>query len=179
MVENQPRKVKAIPLRRLKMGRRTESLARPLDFGALRCRRLKPEDASMVGDLLARSFQGSVDDEGQSGKWWRRLAYDTFHRGICLRSSLVLFDDKTPVCAMVVVERGQLRSLDLAMTHPEYRGMRLAELLIRQSLHYLSETGINRLSLCVTEDNLPAMRLYKKLGFETQEDFYYLKVVIT
>lgn len=80
---------------------------------------------------------------------------------------------------MVVVESGQLRSLDLAMTHPEYRGMRLAELLIRQSLHNLSAMGIHKLSLCVTEDNAPAMSLYKRLGFETEEDFYYLKVVIT
>lgn len=179
MVENQPRKVKAIPLRRLKMSRRTVSLATPQDFQDFRWRTLKPEDATMVGNLLARSFQGSVDDEGHPSRWWRELARNTFRRGICQSSSLVLFDDRTPVCAMVVVESGQLRSLDLAMTHPEYRGIRLAELLIRQSLHNLSAMGIHRLSLCVTEDNVPAMRLYKRLGFETDEDFYYLKVVIT
>lgn len=80
---------------------------------------------------------------------------------------------------MVVVGRGQSYSLDLAMTHPEYRGMRLAERLIRQCLHNLHETGIEKLSLLVTENNAPAMRLYKRLGFETQEHFYYLKVVIT
>lgn len=179
MVENQTRKVKAIPLRRLKMSRRTLPLAQPQDFGDFRWRLIRFEDTEMIGDLLVRSFQGSIDDEGQSPGWWRQLARHTFSRGMDERSSLVLFDDKTPICAMVVVGRGQSFSLDLAMTHPEYRGQRLAELLIRQCLHNLHETGIHRLSLLVTEDNAPAMRLYNKLGFKTGEDFYYLKVVIT
>jgi len=179
MVENQSRKVKAIPLRRLKMSRRTELLGAPQDFGALRCRNLTPRDGIMVGKLLARSFQGAIDDEGQTPRQWVSLALNTFWHGICERSSLVLFDGKTPVCAMVVTGGGQLRSLDLAMTHPKYRGMKLAELLIRQSLHNLNEMGIQKLSLCVTEDNAPAMKLYQRLGFETQEDFYYLKVVIS
>ncbi|MBS1954257.1 MAG: GNAT family N-acetyltransferase [Cyanobacteria bacterium SZAS-4] len=179
MVENQTRKVKAIPLRRLKMSRRTEPLAAPQNFGVARCRTLKPEESVMIGNLLARCFQGSIDDEGQPPQWWRQLARQTFSRGIDEDSSLVLFDEKTPICAMVVVGRGQSYSLDLAMTHPEYRGLGLAELLIRQCLHNLHQKGIARLSLLVTEDNAPAMRLYNKLGFKTQEDFYYLKVVIT
>ena len=161
------------------MSRRTETLAETQDFMGFSRRTLKPEDATVIGSLLARSFQGSIDDEGQTQKWWRNLALSTFKRGIDYRSSLILFDRNTAICAMVVVGRGQSYSLDLAMTHPEYRGLRLAELLIRQCLHNLSETGIHRLSLCVTEDNAPAMRLYNRLGFETQEDFYYLKVVIT
>ncbi len=147
MVENQPRKVKAIPLRRLKMSRRTEPLVAPQHFGDFRCRALTPEDAVMVGNLLARGFRGSIDDEGQKPQWWRDLALNTFKHGICQRSSLVLFDGETPVCVMVVVGRGQLRSLDLAVTHPEYQGRGLAKLLIRQSLHNLNAAGIPKLSL--------------------------------
>lgn len=179
MVEHQLLKVKAIPLRRLKMSRRTVSLASPQGFRDFQCRTLEPEDSVMIGKLLTRSFQGSIDDEGHSPKWWRELARNTFARGICDRSSLVLFDEKTPICAMVVVKSGHRYSLDLAMTHPEYRNLKLAELLIRQCLNNLYELGVDRLSLLVTEDNAPAMMLYEKLGFETEEHFYYLKVVIT
>ncbi|MBS2002966.1 MAG: GNAT family N-acetyltransferase [Cyanobacteria bacterium SZAS LIN-5] len=182
MVENKVHRVKTTPLRRLKMSRQTELLASPQDFGRYLLRPLNEEDSIMVGDLLFKSFRGSIDDEGQTRNQWRQLALSTFNRGICRTSSLVLLDGNVPICAMVVVKRGlhrERRSLDLAMTHPDYRGQGLAERLIRQCLHNLRETGIGAVSLWVTEQNTPALGLYRRLGFEVQEDFYYLKVVIT
>jgi ribosomal protein S18 acetylase RimI-like enzyme len=180
MVENETRKVKAIPLRRLKMSRPTERLAAPINFGKYRCRRLTDVDGAMIGRLLCTSFRGTIDDaEHQTDEQWRNIAIRTFWQGICHKSSLVLFEGNTPICAMVVVPHRHSRSLDLAMTHPFYRGQGLAELLIRQCLHNLNQTGVQSMSLWVTEQNAPALRLYEKLGFETQSDFYCLKVVFT
>jgi ribosomal protein S18 acetylase RimI-like enzyme len=177
MVENLTRTVKAIPQRRLQMSRPTELLVRPLDFGSLNYRALVPGDVESIGRLLRLSFAGGVDDNGNTD--WRQLALDAFRRGICLRSSGVLLAGKTPVCAMVVVPQGRARSLDLAMTHPKYRNRGLAELLIRQCLNNLRKMDIESLSLWVTEDNSAALRLYKRLGFEPQDQIYNLKVVIT
>lgn len=182
MVENKVHRVKTTPLRRLKMSRKTELLASAQDFGPYRLRRLTDKDGILIGDLLFKSFRGSIDDEGQTRNQWRQLALSTFGRGICQASSLVLLDGDMPVSGMVVVKHGlqfERRSLDLAMTHPDYRGHKLAEHLIRQCLHNLCQIGIDNLSLWVTEQNTSAFRLYRRLGFEQQEDFYYLKVVIT
>jgi ribosomal protein S18 acetylase RimI-like enzyme len=178
MVENLTRTVKAIPQRRLKMSRPTELLARPLDFGSFRFRTITVGDVESIGRLLRLSFAGGVDDDYVSD--WRQLALNTFRRGICLRSSVLLLSGKVPICAMVVVFHGRRSySLDLAMTHPRYRNQGLAERLIRQCLNNLREMDIDSLSLWVTEENSGALRLYKRLGFEQQDQIYNLKVVIT
>lgn len=161
------------------MSRRTELLTGSPGFSGFQCRTLTRHDAIVVGNLLFTSFHGTIDDENWTRGQWQQRAYYTLSRGVCERSSLLLTDGRIPVCAMVVVEYGRTRSLDLAMTHPDYRQRGLAEGLIRQCLHNLRQIGIDRLSLCVTEENSAALRLYQKLGFETLEDFYHLKVVIT
>jgi GNAT superfamily N-acetyltransferase len=177
MVENLTRTVKAIPQKRLKMSRPTELLLHPLNFGSLNYRTVTAGNVDSIGLLLQLSFAGGVDDDGTTD--WRRLALNTFKRGICLDSSVVLYAGDTPVSAMMVVAERRARSLDLAMTHPKHRNQGLAELLIRQCLNNLRKMDIDRLSLWVTEDNLAALRLYKRLGFEQQDQIYNLKVVIT
>lgn len=48
---------------------------------------------------------------------------------------------------------------------PEYRGRGVAEALIKQTLAYLANQGIESATLFVEDNNMPARRLYDKLGW--------------
>ena len=48
---------------------------------------------------------------------------------------------------------------------PEYRGYRLSYLLFEHSIRQLKEAGVTKITLEVIEQNLPARRVYEKLGF--------------
>jgi ribosomal protein S18 acetylase RimI-like enzyme len=49
--------------------------------------------------------------------------------------------------------------------HPSVQGRRLGRRLVEKTLHELARRGIDRVYLEVREDNLPAIALYRKLGF--------------
>ena len=50
-------------------------------------------------------------------------------------------------------------------THPERRNEGLARDLLTAVIETLTARGVHRLTLDVAEDNLPARRLYERLGF--------------
>lgn len=49
---------------------------------------------------------------------------------------------------------------------PQYRGRKLGETLLRKVMELAKEAGAQTMSLEVRVSNLPARRLYKKLGFQ-------------
>ncbi|MBE3582121.1 MAG: ribosomal protein S18-alanine N-acetyltransferase [Thermoanaerobacteraceae bacterium] len=49
--------------------------------------------------------------------------------------------------------------------HPAYRGRRLGELLLRTLMQEAARLGADRMTLEVRVSNLPAQRLYARLGF--------------
>ncbi|MBE0654138.1 MAG: GNAT family N-acetyltransferase [Bacteroidales bacterium] len=59
--------------------------------------------------------------------------------------------------------------------HPDYRGRGLGELLGRESLEFISKKGA-QVKLEVHKKNIPAKRLYEKLGFIVFEEYdIYMK----
>ncbi len=59
--------------------------------------------------------------------------------------------------------RDALHLIDIALT-PERRGQRLGEAILRALMDEARGLGVP-VTLCVTLDNLPAQRLYHRLGF--------------
>jgi len=51
---------------------------------------------------------------------------------------------------------------------PEYRGKGIGGKLLRQAIQRAEDKGLTRIELYVNADNLNAIALYKKLGFETE-----------
>ena len=51
---------------------------------------------------------------------------------------------------------------------PEFRGRGLGGRLMRQTLDAARAFGLHRVELTVREDNAHAIRLYRKIGFETE-----------
>ena len=49
--------------------------------------------------------------------------------------------------------------------HPDYRGRGLAKVLILKSMKTVLDQGTERMSIGVDAVNVPAVKLYKKVGF--------------
>lgn len=52
------------------------------------------------------------------------------------------------------------------LTHPDFRGQGRAESLLNHLKKYAKEQGVRQIFLEVNVENLPAIRLYEKAGFQ-------------
>ncbi|MDW8062503.1 MAG: GNAT family N-acetyltransferase, partial [Nitrososphaerota archaeon] len=50
--------------------------------------------------------------------------------------------------------------------HPDYRGIGLGEVLLREAIEDMKKLGVHRVLLEVKVDNVAAIKLYSKVGFE-------------
>lgn len=55
---------------------------------------------------------------------------------------------------------------------PDYRRQKLGRALLLGSLHGFRKAGVRRVTLEVTAENVPAVRLYENLGFETFKAYF-------
>jgi len=70
------------------------------------------------------------------------------------------------IAAAVVLEEGPAGwALHLLAVHPAFRGQNLGAELLARMADLACAQGGTRLLLDVVEDNLPAIRLYERLGF--------------
>lgn len=53
------------------------------------------------------------------------------------------------------------------VVHPDVQGKRIGQKLMNKSIEYAKNNNVSRLSLEVRTDNLAALKLYRKNGFET------------
>ena len=116
-----------------------------------------------AGDLEAVLGIASASPEAAA---WNRQAYEeiltnpgnSFCRVVEQGGCVVGF-----VCFRVVGEEAEL--LNLAVL-PSFRGQGIGAFLVRQTLLEVAEKGGQRIFLEVRDVNLPALRLYERLGFE-------------
>jgi ribosomal-protein-alanine N-acetyltransferase len=61
--------------------------------------------------------------------------------------------------------------------HPDYRGLGLGETMMRYAIARVRDAGATFMTLEVRQSNMPAMTLYRKLGFEVMgmRKNYYTK----
>lgn len=142
-------------------------------------RQLVPSDGDLLGTLIFRALHGSIDDAGESESFWREEARVYLAKNTDLfwhASSIIVSGDK-PVSTVAISAEEGVAFLVYAMTDPHFQGQGLASAQILSSLDMLYRSKIERLKLCVTEQNDRALRLYQKLGFVVDSEFYHLKVV--
>jgi GNAT superfamily N-acetyltransferase len=135
-------------------------------------RRVRPGDEQGLAGLMLAAYRGTADDEGEdlqdaleevqhtlSGKYGDFLWEHSFlmdEGGEVLSASLVTSFEGAPLLAF-------------SMTHPSRKRSGLAGALILMSARSLRDVGYQRLVLFVSEANLPARKLYEKLGFRVVE----------
>ncbi len=131
-------------------------------------RQVQIADAELLGALMDRAYQGTVDHEGETpeqcieemrgtltGKYGPFLDFASFaiiESSRALSASLVTFWKEKPLLAF-------------SMTDPMAQGKGYAGFLIERSISALAERGYPELYLVVTEGNTVAERLYHRLGF--------------
>ena len=72
------------------------------------------------------------------------------------------------LCSKVAPKTIHITQLCIA---PKFRGAGLGKLLLRHTIQHLASTGFELITLTVTEQNSPAVKLYQELGFTTRHRF--------
>ncbi|WP_273854121.1 ribosomal protein S18-alanine N-acetyltransferase [Guptibacillus spartinae] len=63
----------------------------------------------------------------------------------------------------VIIDEAHITNIAL---HPDYRGMKLGEALLKKAIHFVKSRGAVKMTLEVRVSNLVAQNLYRKFGFE-------------
>lgn len=135
-------------------------------------RTLVEDDASNLASLMLRAYRGTPDGEGESLETAVAEVRSTFegrYGTMIWQASFAALAPGTPFAlasAAVVTMWNETPLLAFSMTQPELTRRGLASRVIRSSARVLSALGYERLGLVVTRGNVPAERLYEKLGFE-------------
>lgn len=101
-------------------------------------------------------------------------------RGVCWELSCAARSQGEMVGAMVVGE-GTMMSLPTAYdittgVRPEFQGQGLAGQLLRRVQQQLGERGVQHLLLEVLQENEPAVRAYRREGFEVTREFLCFEI---
>lgn len=162
--------------KRLQMVRQTETFDEDdnPNLKSYSIRNLHPQDGHSLGELIYAAYRETVDDEGQSLVDSIIEADETLsgkYGNVIWDASFVTIHDASAVSATVVtdyVKTGPL--LAFALTRPEHQNRGLARYLVKLTLSALDKLGVPQLRLVVTEQNHPALSLYRKLGFATESE---------
>jgi GNAT superfamily N-acetyltransferase len=132
-------------------------------------RRIRPGDEQGLAELMLEAYRGTVDDEGASLEdaleETRALLSGRYGRLRWEHSFLVEEGGEALFCASLVTSFEGAPLLAFSMTRPSRKRQGLASALILESARSLREAGHEKLLLFVSEENLPARKLYEKLGF--------------
>jgi ribosomal protein S18 acetylase RimI-like enzyme len=135
---------------------------------AWQARAIQRPDASALGALMLAAYRGTVDDEGESeadaiAEVERTLAGDY---GPWLEDCSFAVDEGSRIegASMVTLWEGD-PFLTYVVVHPDMKRRGLGTFLMTTSGNALAAAGYSQLDLFVTEENEPAVSLYRKLDF--------------
>jgi ribosomal protein S18 acetylase RimI-like enzyme len=136
--------------------------------GSWRPRPIDRSDVPALGALMLAAYRGTVDDECESeadaiAEVERTLAGDY----VPLLDDCSFALDEGPRIAgasMITLWEGD-PFLTYVFVHPDMKRRGLGTFLTTTSANALVTAGYSQLGLFVTEENEPAVTLYRKLGF--------------
>lgn len=143
---------------------------RPTD---LACRTAAPSDKEALAALMLDAYRGTIDYEDESlDDALREIGHvfsGSYGRFLVDCSFVVAGEaELSSACLVTLLNEGKSDETPLlafAMTRKLDQRRGLASALILRSAAALSGLGYTRLAIAVTADNVPARRLYEKLGF--------------
>ena len=132
-------------------------------------RRIRPGDEHGLAELMLEAYRGTVDDEGatleDALEETQALLSGRYGRLLWEHSFLVEEGSEALFCASLVTSFEGAPLLAFSMTRPSHKRQGLASALILGSARSPREAGHEKLLLFATRENLPARKLYEKLGF--------------
>ena len=114
---------------------------------------------------------------GEAGEGRTLVAEDMTEDGT-IRYMLVKDGTVMTECRILPMEEGKEPYLFGLKTGEEFRRQGLATILIREVAKEYGKFSGSRLRLQVASDNVPAVTLYRKLGFVTEEERAYYKTEV-
>lgn len=133
-------------------------------------RSLRPDDGVALGPLMYEAYKGTEDYEGES----LEDAVEEMSRTLSGKYGPVLWDlsfvlerKGIPVGAVIVTKYGDegIPLIAFTFTHPDFKRTGIAARMMRVTLSEAGRKGFPKLRLYVNPQNIPAVTLYKKLGF--------------
>jgi GNAT superfamily N-acetyltransferase len=129
------------------------------------------DDIPGLGRLMYQAYLGTVDYEGETeeeavaelNKTWEG-GYGEFNQGA---SWVYERNGQLLSATLVNIWRGK-PFIVYCFTHPSNRNQGLATVCMQSAIAALATRGESEVQLIVTLTNWPAVRLYRRLGFEAQ-----------
>jgi GNAT superfamily N-acetyltransferase len=136
-------------------------------------RSVECSDAPALGTLMYAAYKGTIDDEGETEADAQHEVGATLsgQYGPLLGDCSFLIEDQPggrALCATLVTQWRDGPLLAFVMTRPDAKRQGMATCLIQRSANALLARGERELYLAVTEGNIPALRVYERLGFRVE-----------
>lgn len=129
-----------------------------------------------------RFAAGTRVDEAWVARYMSMNGYDHRHHPIAVA---IMRRIQAPCCYLSILREGETVAVGLGVaedgwvglfdivTAPEYRGRGLGTQVVRELLRWGRAHGAHSAYLQVMQDNLPAQRLYARLGFTPRYEYWY------
>jgi ribosomal protein S18 acetylase RimI-like enzyme len=130
-----------------------------------------PADQPALGQLMHRAYLGTVDYDGETVAQSLEEIRKTFsgeYGAFNAACSRVLDDQGRLLCATLITVWEDRPFVAFSMTSPDVRNQGLARACMTSAMIALRDCGEHELRLVVTRANLPAVALYRRLGFEEE-----------
>lgn len=133
-------------------------------------RNISEGDIPSLGMLMLESYRGTIDYEEETIEDAIEEIRSTIkgQYGPFLRDCSLVIEEKGQIAAASLVvwsEAMKLPLLAYSMTDPDFKNQGMGTFLLKKSINALLAQGYKELCLVVTEGNVPAQRLYEKIGF--------------
>lgn len=137
-------------------------------------RTINQNDIVALGELLYEADLGTVDDEGFPVEDSIEEIKNTLtgKYGEFLESaSFIAIENSKPIAAVLFTfyEKEAMPLLAFTMTHPNYKNKGLCKDLLQVAFAQLEKDNYLKCFLAVNAANLPAVAVYKRVGFEIRE----------
>ncbi|MCB0414109.1 MAG: GNAT family N-acetyltransferase [Bdellovibrionales bacterium] len=135
-----------------------------------RVRNIVESDFEEIGKLDFLSIQNTVEYDGETPDDCIEDMKATFNGkyGKWIKEASFCVEDDDKIIGSVVFVYSHEENLPLLafnMCHPDFQRKGISTFLIRKGMNALQDIGYSRAFLAVDKNNLPAISLYKKLGF--------------
>lgn len=128
---------------------------------------MKDEDVEEVVEIEKLSFSTP----------WSKFAFISEIYNQSISFPFIIEDSKNNkiigyVIYWVIGDEAHINNIAL---HPDYRGKGIGEFVLRKVLELIKRAGAKSVSLEVRPSNIPARKLYRKLGFQLRairKDYY-------
>jgi mycothiol synthase len=158
--------------------------ASPESPGKVKTEHFRPGDEALLATTQNRVFSGSwgfCPNSPEDIRYYLRVTDSRWHDILLIREEEKIVGYFWPYTVMEEKRTGAKQKWRIHMfgIEPGFQGKGWGKKLLWAGLEYLKKKGARAAELTVDQENIPALGLYKSLGFKTKRrDFWYEKSLL-